>query len=207
MEHSFNRKIRIVSALLIAALLAGFLPWRELSADSATHGEYTSSPFTVTYEQNSTWGNSTQGQFEVTNTSAYDITSWSLEIDYLYDVSLTNIWNVSGAVTDGNVIVSSNSNNDFVFHFTNQSGAEGIINSGEIYGTKIGFGGSGVYAGTTPTPSWALKHIPGYGWGLGEAPIRIPIAIDSVTSIRTLALPAKTVVVSNTSYNSIVFNT
>jgi len=109
MVHTFNRKLRIVSAILIAALLAGFLPWRELSADSATHGEYTSSPFTVTYEQNSTWGNSTQGQFEVTNTSAYNITSWSLEIDYLYDVSLTNIWNVSGTVADGNVIVSSNS--------------------------------------------------------------------------------------------------
>jgi len=73
LEHTFNRKLRIVSAILIAALLVGFLPWRELSADSATHGEYTSSPFTVIYEQNSTWGNSTQGQFEVTNTSAYDI--------------------------------------------------------------------------------------------------------------------------------------
>ena len=109
MEHNFSRRLRLISVALISALLIGFLPWRELSADSATHGEYTSSPFTVTYEQNSTWGNSTQGQFEVTNTSAYDITSWSLEIDYLYDISLTNIWNVSGTVTDGNVIVSSNS--------------------------------------------------------------------------------------------------
>ncbi|WP_294242132.1 hypothetical protein [Pseudobutyrivibrio sp.] len=39
------------------------------------------------------------------------------------------------------------------------SGAEGIINSGEIYGTKVGLSGSGVFAGTTPTPAWALKHI------------------------------------------------
>lgn len=109
MEIRNNRFIKLVSSILVISLFVGFLPLRELRADANTHGEYDAYPFEITYEQNSTWGNSTQGQFEVTNVSDYDVTSWSLEIDYFEDVTISNIWNVSGSVTDGDVIVTSNS--------------------------------------------------------------------------------------------------
>ena len=64
-----------------------------------------------------------------------------------------------------------NPNDDFIFHFTTYEG------------------GKGIYAGTTPTPSWALKHIPIGGWGLGKAPVRIPIKITPNMEIKTPILP------------------
>ena len=107
MQNSFSRRTKVISGILISTLIIGFLPWREIRADANTHGEYSAYPLEITYDQNSAWGYSTQGQFEVTNTSEYDVTSWSLEIDYYDDVTLSNVWNVSGDVFDGNVIVTS----------------------------------------------------------------------------------------------------
>ena len=112
MEYSFNRTIKLVSAFLIASIVIGFLPWREIRADANTHGEYSAYPLEITYDQNSTWGNSTQGQFEVTNISGYDVTSWTLEIDYYDTVTLSNIWNVSDITdysTDENIVITSDS--------------------------------------------------------------------------------------------------
>lgn len=94
MEYSNNRFIKLISTILVVSLFVGFLPWRELLADANTHGDYESYPFDITYEQNSTWNNSTQGQFEVTNISDYDVSSWSLEIDYLNDISINSIYKV-----------------------------------------------------------------------------------------------------------------
>ena len=111
MEHYFSRKIKLISGILIATLVFGILPWRELSADSAAHGEYTSHPFTVTYDQNSTWNNSTQGQFVLTNTSDYEVTSWVLGLDYSDNVTVENIWSATDVTdynTDENIKVSSN---------------------------------------------------------------------------------------------------
>lgn len=104
-----RRLIKTISVTLIASLFTGMLPWRELRADANTHVEYEAYPFSITYEQNSAWGNSTQSQFEVTNISDYDVTSWSLEIDFFEDVTINNIWNVSGSVSDGDVVVTSDS--------------------------------------------------------------------------------------------------
>ena len=64
-----------------------------------------------------------------------------------------------------------NPNDEFIFHFTTYEG------------------GKGIYAGTTPTPSWTLKHIPIGGWGLGKAPVRIPIKITPDMEIKTPILP------------------
>lgn len=108
MEYRDSRFVKFISTVLVISIFIGFLPWRELRADANTHGEYNAYPFTITYDQASTWGNSTQGQFEITNVSDYDVTSWTLEIDYFEDVELTNVWNVSGSVSDGDVIVTSN---------------------------------------------------------------------------------------------------
>ena len=109
MDHGKNRWIRLLSATLATSIFMGFLPWQELQADANTHGEYDAYPFEITYEQNSTWNNSTQGTIELTNTTEYSVTSWSLEIDYFEDVTLSNIWNVTGSISDGNVIVDGSS--------------------------------------------------------------------------------------------------
>ena len=104
-----RRLIKTISVTLIASLFTGMLPWRELRADANTHGEYEAYPFSITYEQNSTWGTSTQGQFELTNVSDYDVTSWTIEIDYGEEVFLSNIWNASDITdysVDENILVS-----------------------------------------------------------------------------------------------------
>ena len=94
-----KRLIRTVSCFLIIAIICGILPWRELRADADTHGGYESYPFSISYEQNSTWNNSTQGQFTITNTSDYSVYSWTLEIDYFEDVIISSIWDASD-ITD-----------------------------------------------------------------------------------------------------------
>ncbi|MBO4460752.1 MAG: hypothetical protein J5778_08865 [Clostridiales bacterium] len=86
MMYFSRRTVKTVSIILTLEIFIGFLPWRELSADSATHGEYTSHPFTVTYDQNSTWNNSTQGQFVLTNTSGYEVTSLGLQGECLVSI-------------------------------------------------------------------------------------------------------------------------
>ncbi|MBR6404012.1 MAG: cellulose binding domain-containing protein, partial [Eubacterium sp.] len=104
-----RRLIKTISVALIASLFMGMLPLRELRADANTHGEYEAYPFSITYEQNSTWGTSTQGQFELTNVSDYDVTSWTIEIDYGEEVFLSNIWNASDITdysVDENILVS-----------------------------------------------------------------------------------------------------
>ena len=111
MQYLFSRKVKFISAILVAALLVGVLPWRELSADALTHGEYDAYPFEITYDQNSTWGYSTQGQYTVTNISEYEVSSWTLEIDYPGDVVISNIWNAADITdysSDGNITVTSN---------------------------------------------------------------------------------------------------
>ena len=89
-----------------------------------------------------------------------------------------------------------NPNNEFVFHFTSMKGGKGITDSGGINGASVlSVAGQGVYAGTTPTPSWALKHIPYSGWGLGKTPVRIPIRVTIDMSIRKPIIPMKSAVI------------
>ena len=83
-----------------------------------------------------------------------------------------------------------NPDNNFLFHFTNFKGGKGITSSGKIKpSSSFSVAGPGVYTGKTPTPSWILKHIPYIGWGLGKAPVRIPILVDEGMQIRTPILP------------------
>lgn len=112
MRFSIKHVLKIISCVLIAAFVVSSLPWQELSADANTHGEYKSSPLEITYDQNSTWGNSTQGQYQVKNISQYTVTSWTLEIDYSGDVRISNIWNATDITnydSDEKIFVSSNS--------------------------------------------------------------------------------------------------
>lgn len=112
MRYSIKHVIKFISCVLIAAFVVGTIPWQELSAASNTHGDYKSDPFKITYDQNSSWGNSTQGQYQIQNTTEYAVNSWTLEIDYSGDVRLSNIWNakdITNYDTDDKIIVSGNS--------------------------------------------------------------------------------------------------
>ena len=121
MGNYFSRKIKVISSILVAALVISMLPWRELYADSLTHGEYDCSPLSVIYDQNSTWENNTQGQYTVTNTADTNVTSWSLVITFADEVTVTDIWNAdnttSGSATQitvsGNAAISAGSTYSF----------------------------------------------------------------------------------------------
>ena len=78
-----------------------------------------------------------------------------------------------------------NPGNKFLFHFTSLEGGKGITSSGVIYPSKSAVVGAGVYTGDTPTPSWAVKHIPYYGWGVGKTPVRIPILVTGGMKVKT----------------------
>ena len=121
MGNYFSRKMKVISSILVAALVISMLPWRELYADSLTHGEYDCSPLSVIYDQNSTWENNTQGQYTVTNTADTNVTSWSLVITFADEVTVTDIWNAdnttSGSATQitvsGNAAISAGSTYSF----------------------------------------------------------------------------------------------
>ncbi len=111
MSNLIKRPVKIISGLLISTLFVGVLPWRELKADMNTHGEYDAYPFEITYEQVSTWNNSTQGEYTLTNTSDYEIRSWTIEVDYYGDTTISNIWNASDVTDyeiDENLVISGN---------------------------------------------------------------------------------------------------
>lgn len=108
MDNRFNRTVRFICIILVSTFIISVLPWREIRADLNTHGEYESDPFSITYDQISTWNNSTQGEITLTNNSDLDVYSWTLEIDYYGDVSFSNIWNakdITDYETDENLII------------------------------------------------------------------------------------------------------
>lgn len=95
-----KRTIRLLSSILVSSLFFGALPWREIRADMNTHGEYDAYPLSIIYEQVSTGDNSTQGEFTLTNDSEFEITSWTIEVDYFEDVTLSNIWDAADITTE-----------------------------------------------------------------------------------------------------------
>ncbi len=105
-----KRTIRLLSSILVSSLFFGALPWREIRADMNTHGEYDAYPLSVIYEQVSTGDNSTQGEFTLTNVSEFEITSWTIEVDYFEDVTLSNIWDATDITTeeDENLHIAGN---------------------------------------------------------------------------------------------------
>ncbi len=112
MHFSVKHALRLISCILVATFVVGFIPWQELSADAMTRGNYKDYPFEITYEQNSTWGNSTQGQYQIKNISEYDVKSWAIEIDYQGEVRISNIWNAKDITdygSDEKIIVSGDS--------------------------------------------------------------------------------------------------
>ena len=100
MGNTGDRRFKALSLFIAVSLIIGIIPWQTLIADSLTHVEFDCSPLSIVYDQNSTWGNYTQGQYTITNTSAYNVTSWTLEVEFSGEVSVDNIWNIIN-VTEG----------------------------------------------------------------------------------------------------------
>lgn len=108
MERPKKKWVKLLVSVMVAVLLVGLVPWRELRADANTHGEYRCTPLFVTYEQTTTWDRCTQGEFVVENTSDEVVNSWTLTVEYAAELQLTNVWNaknVSDESTPGNVFV------------------------------------------------------------------------------------------------------
>ena len=103
MHNRFSRRLQLITLLLIVSTFIGVLPWREIRADMNTHGDYDAYPLSVTYEQTATWDNSTQAEYTITNVSEFEITSWTLEVDYYEDVVISNIWNATDVTAEGDV--------------------------------------------------------------------------------------------------------
>ena len=86
----------------------------------------------------------------------------------------------------------------YAFHFTNLKAANSILESGELLATRHGYGGSGVYAGTTPTPNFFQRYASPVGWGLNPgSSVRIPIKIGGESITTTPVLPRWTVIIGN----------
>jgi hypothetical protein len=95
-----------------------------------------------------------------------------------------------------------NPGNGFAFHFTSADSASKIIESCMLKVGPRGMRGPGIYAGTTPTPSWPLKHMPAPGWGLFPFTegypyaARIPIALRPAMDVHYHWYPYKSLRIS-----------
>ncbi len=108
MNSSICKRLALI---LIVTFLITALPWRELRADANTHGEYNCSSLSITYDQTSTWGLTTQGEYVVTNISEETVNTWTLQIEFASDLTITNIWNGqerSDDNTPANILVIGN---------------------------------------------------------------------------------------------------
>lgn len=72
----------------------------------------------------------------------------------------------------------------FVFHFTNRSGAVGILRDKRINRTDRGFSGPGVYAATLSNPSWFRRAVPLWGYGIPCKRYRIPICLNRLAAMQ-----------------------
>ena len=87
-----NRTTKLISTLIAGIMVAGVIPVNVLYADETDYQLY---PLSISYEENSSWNNCTQGQFTLTNESGYDITDWTIEIAYSEEITVTDIWNAA----------------------------------------------------------------------------------------------------------------
>ena len=110
MNYNEGRFFKFLSIVITLTLIIEILPWRLLYADSITHGEHICSPLSIEYDQNSTWGCNTQGQYTITNDSAYNVLSWTIAITYADEVTVTDIWNANNSTSGSSEQITISSN-------------------------------------------------------------------------------------------------
>lgn len=111
MKNSSRKWFQLLAVSLVSLFFVGALPWRELRADSNTHGEYDCFPLSVVYDQTSSWDLTTQGVFVITNVSDSLVESWSLEINFTSDLNISYLWNAQDLRTEttpANILVIGN---------------------------------------------------------------------------------------------------
>ena len=64
-----GRKSRLISLVTVVSIIFSLFPGNGLLADSSDYDIY---PLSVSYTENSSWNNSDQAQFTITNVSTYD---------------------------------------------------------------------------------------------------------------------------------------
>ena len=80
----------------------------------------------------------------------------------------------------------------FVFHFTNPNAGRSIVQSGEVWATRRGLAGPGLYTGTIPNPNFFQRYVSPIGWGVNPgSSTRIPIRLtgELLANSRTPFLP------------------
>lgn len=66
----------------------------------------------------------------------------------------------------------------FTFHFTKPTAGRGIVQSGEVWATRRGLAGPGLYTGTVPNPNFFQRYASPIGWGVNPgSSTRIPIRL------------------------------
>lgn len=89
--------MRVVSVLLTMTIIVGIIPVRIVKADTTT-GQ--SATISVNYQEQSSWGDFTQAQIDVTNTSGKAIDEWIVALTFDSPVLVSSIWNAVLCETD-----------------------------------------------------------------------------------------------------------
>lgn len=95
------RLVKTISMMLISIILIELFQYQLISANTDTYSEYQLYPLKIVYEQNSTWGISTQSQYTLINVSETTITDWTIEIDLNDGTTISNIWNANDITNYG----------------------------------------------------------------------------------------------------------
>ena len=107
-----SRIIKLTANLLCAIIAIQGLFFLPVRAD--TSETFTGSGISVTFVKDSSWGSSTQATVTVRNTGTSPVTSWSLELLYSEDVTVTQIWSAVLEDDDG-IIISNLSYNGLIY--------------------------------------------------------------------------------------------
>lgn len=95
-----GRLSRLTGLITVISMVFCLFPGNWLLADSSDYDIY---PLSVSYTENSSWNNSVQAQFTITNVSTYDISEWTINLSFDQVVDITNIWcaeDVTGGSSD-----------------------------------------------------------------------------------------------------------
>ncbi|MBQ4284711.1 MAG: cellulose binding domain-containing protein [Lachnospira sp.] len=82
---------RMLSVVLIISMVMQLIPFSVYAAETGAQKSYYDSGCTITYKENSTWGNYVNADVTIKNNTDYPKSLWSLYMDY--DGNIDSIWN------------------------------------------------------------------------------------------------------------------